>query len=262
MANVYSLDGKVSGKIELPKVFKTDYRPDLIQRAVVTLDANERQVYGHDVEAGLRSSADYYAVRRHTYRLTINRGISRLPREKPGGGGLGRVRIVPQSRGGRRAHGPNKKSWHKKINKKEYLLALKSAIAAASNKDLIAKRGHSIGNVKEIPLIVEDSFNELNKTKDVVNTLRILGLEDELKRSKEKKTKAGRGKTRGRKYRTRKSLLIVLDKESNVKSAADNIPGVDVTTVDTLDVGLLAPGTLPGRLTLWTKSAIKNIDKI
>ena len=43
--------------------------------------------------------------------------------------------------------------------------------------------------------------------------------------------------------------------------AAKNLPGVDVVTVDNLNVELLAPGTHPGRLTIWTQSAIEKLKE-
>lgn len=261
MTNIYSLTGKPEGKINLPEVFKTDYRPDLIQRAVVSQQAAKRQTYGTDPYAGLRTSADYFANRKHTYRLTMNRGMSRLPREKPGGGGLGRVKRVPHAVGGRSAHAPRNKDYTKKINNREYEKALNSAIAATANKEIVVRRGHKLSSVVEIPLIVDDAFESLKKTKDVLKTLRNLGLGEDLERGAIKKINAGKGKARGRKYDKRKSVLIVVNEDKGVKNSVQNIPGVDVATIKELGVELLAPGTHAGRLTLWTKSAIQNIGK-
>jgi len=114
MVNVYSLKGKAVDKIELPKVFKTDFRPDVIQKAVVYLQSSKRQPYGNKKNAGMFSSADYFGRRKGAYRMTINRGMSRIPREKTGGGGLGRVRLIPNSVGGRRAHPPKTRTGQKR----------------------------------------------------------------------------------------------------------------------------------------------------
>jgi len=261
VVKIYSLKGKVKGNIKLPDIFNTEYRPDLIKRAVVMLQANRRQRYGADPLAGMRTTAEYFGRRRDAYRQTINRGISRLPRIKPGGGGLGDVRRVPQAVGGRRAHPPKMRDYSKKMNKKEYQLALKSAIAATKDIRIVKERGHIIDNIKEIPLVVEDSFQRLKKTNDVINVLYNLGLKEDLERAKEKRIRAGRGKLRGRKYKRRKSILIVIHKDDGIKNVK-NIPGVDIVNLDELDVELLAPGTHPGRLTLWTKSALDNIENI
>jgi len=175
----------------------------VIQKAVVYLQSSKRQPYGNKKNAGMFSSADYFGRRKGAYRMTINRGMSRIPREKTGGGGLGRVRLIPNSVGGRRAHPPKNKDWTKKINNKEYMLAVKSAIAATQNKDLIIKRGHDIEGVLEVPLVVEDDFQKVMKTKEVVEVLTALGLANDLSRASEKTIRAGRGKSRGRKYRKR-----------------------------------------------------------
>ncbi|MDD5111905.1 MAG: 50S ribosomal protein L4 [Candidatus Altiarchaeota archaeon] len=259
MASIYALNGKIQGTIKLPDVFKTPYRPDLIQRAVVSAQASRRQAYGTDPYAGLRTSADYYANRKHTYRITINRGISRLPREKPGGGSLGRPKRVPNVVGGRSAHAPRNKDYTNKINNKEYALALKSAIAATALKDVIEARGHKIGAIKEFPIVVDDSIESLKKAKEVRIALESIGLADDLERGMEKSVNAGKGKSRGRKYDKRTSVLIVVGEDKGVSKAARNIPGVDAATAKELDVEMLAPGTHAGRLTVWTKSAIQAI---
>jgi len=263
MTNIYSLAGKVVGEIQLPDVFKTQYRPDLIQRAVVAMQANRRQVYGTDPLAGLRTSAEYFGSRRHSYRMTINREQARLPKEKPGGGGLGKTRRIPQSVGGRRAHPSKKKDWSKKINRKEYLFALRSAISAASNPELVKERGHKVNlNENSIPLIVEDSFESLKKTDEVARVLDAVGLKNDLERAGHKKIRAGKGTMRGRKYRRKTSVLIVINEDKGVRSGAQNIPGIDVAQLNELDVELFAPGTHAGRITLWTKSALVNLNKI
>lgn len=239
MTNIYSTSGKVIGDISLPGVFKTEYRPDIIQRAVVATQANKRQAYGVSIEAGMQTSASYFGRRRGAYRMTINRGMSRLPREKLGGGGLGKVRRVPQSVTGRRAHPPKKKDYSKKLNKKEYLMALKSAIAATANKELVEKRGY--GTPKELPKIVEDSLQSVDKTKDLIGILKKLGFEDELKRN------------------NRKKMLVVVGTDEGIKNATSNLNGVNALLVDELNVSELSLGVKAGRLTIWTKEAIEKL---
>jgi len=62
---------------------------------------------------------------------------------------------------------------------------------------------------------------------------------------------------RGRRYKQRKSLLIVTAEKP--LRAARNLAGVDVVTLEQLNTELLAPGTHPGRLTVYTESAISRI---
>lgn len=260
---LYSLNGKSKGKVKLPEIFHTEYRPDLIQRAVIALQSQRRQPYGVSKLAGMQTSAAYFGRRRDAYRMTINRGMSRLPREKTGGGGLGKVRMVPQSVGGRKAHPPKpEKKFAKRVNNKEYKQALKSSIAALKDKELAIERGHRIEKLKEIPLVIEDKFEKLSKTREVIKALKALKLEDELFRAKVKKVRAGKGKMRGRKYKRKKSLLIVVNEDRGVMKGGRNISGVDVVKIKDLNVELLAPGTHAGRLSLWTQAAIKNISKI
>ncbi len=259
---VYSLDGKAKGSVELPDVFTTEYRPDLIRRAVVATQASRRQQYSTDILAGLRTSAEYYGRRAHgsPFRQTINRGMSRLPREKSGGGGLGKVRRVPHSVGGRRAHPPHGKDYSKKINSKEYEAALRSAIAATVNKELVSARGHIVSNF-EMPLILEDTLQSVSKTKELMAVLTSLGLNANIEKSAERKINAGRAKLRGRKRKTKRSILFVVKEDKGLGKAASNLPGVDCVTLDSLDVEALAPGTHAGRLTVWSASALENLGK-
>ena len=62
-------------------------------------------------------------------------------------------------------------------------------------------------------------------------------------RRQSKKVRPGRGKMRGRRYKQRKSLLIVTADQP--LRAAKNLAGVDVVTVDQLNTELLAPGHMP-----------------
>nr|NIQ06333.1 50S ribosomal protein L4 [Candidatus Korarchaeota archaeon] len=43
---------------------------------------------------------------------------------------------------------------------------------------------------------------------------------------------------------------------------ARNLPGVDIVKVNNLNVELLAPGTHPGRLTVWTSSALEKLNEL
>ena len=127
----------------------------------------------------------------------------------------------------------------------------------------MAKRGHEIDNVPQIPLIVEDSLEKLNKTKDVEQALTNLGVLADVYRVREsRKVRAGKGKHRGRKMKQAVGPLIVVAEKQGLFKAADNIPGVDIVTVNNLNPELLAPGTHPGRLTLWTNGAIEKLEKL
>ncbi|MEM1536927.1 MAG: 50S ribosomal protein L4, partial [Candidatus Bathyarchaeia archaeon] len=90
-----------------------------------------------------------------------------------------------------------------------------------------------------------------------------LGVLADLFRVKEsRKVRAGKGKLRGRRLKQAVGPLIVVAEDRGIGEAARNIPGVDVVKVNELNAEVLAPGTHPGRLTIWTKSAIEALDKI
>jgi large subunit ribosomal protein L4e len=53
---------------------------------------------------------------------------------------------------------------------------------------------------------------------------------------------------------------LVVEKKQVAQRAFRNLPGVKVVDAASLNVCDLAPGTHPGRLTIWTQSAIKSLD--
>ncbi|MBU5688965.1 MAG: 50S ribosomal protein L4 [Candidatus Aenigmarchaeota archaeon] len=261
-ANVYDLNGKVKGQIELPSVFSTPLREDVIRRAFLALQSQQRQAYGTDPEAGLRSSAHYHGKRRMRYQM-INRDMARLPRLHRTTPHLTfRVRLVPQAVKGRRAHPPKvEKILAQKINNKELMLALKSAISASCNIDIVKKRGHKVDGIK-LPIIFDDSIQKIKKAKEFEQLLEKIGLDKEIERCKDRRERAGRGKMRGRRYKNKKGPLLIVAKDEGVLKAARNIPGVDAVLAEDLSVEDLAPGAHPGRITIWSKSAIEAIKEM
>lgn len=241
---VFSIDGNAVGEIELPPVFQEEFRPDLIKRAVLSLQSRRLQPHGSDPYAGIRTSAHSWGS---------GRGVAHVPRIK----NASRAARVPQARGGREAHPPKvEKVLVEKINAKEMRKALHSAIAATAMKEIMVRRGHLFEG--SLPLVVEDRLGELKKTAEVVNALMALGVYADIERSRQsRRIRAGRGKMRGRVYKQKKSILIVTANEP--LDAARNLPGVDVATVRQLNAELLAPGTHPGRLTVWTEGAIREL---
>ena len=243
-AHVHDLDGGEAGSVELPAVFETAFRPDLIGRAVAAAQANRKQAYGADEFAGLRTPAESFGS---------GRGLAHVPRQE------NVARRVPHAVSGRRAHPPKaEKDQSKKLNDKERQLATRSAIAATADPALVAERGHVFDDDLDLPLVVSDEFEELVKTQEALATLEALGVADDITRAEDgRSVRAGRGKTRGRKYRQPKSLLVVTSEEPS--RAARNLAGVDVATASEVNVEDLAPGAHPGRLTLWTESALEEV---
>lgn len=259
---IFNLSKSKIGEMSLPVQFSEEYRPDIIARAVLAIQSRKRQPYGAHEEAGKRYSAKL-SRRRRNYKTSYGIGISRIPRKTMSRSGsrfnwVGA--LAPGTVGGRQAHPPKpSKIVAKKINRQERLKAIRSAIAATVIKEVIAERGHKMP--ENFPFILDESLIELKKTKEVINALQALGFSAELERAESKKIRAGKGKLRGRKYQKKKSLLIVVSKDSILTKSASNIPGVEVVEVKNLNAELLAPGTKPGRLTLWTKSAVEMLER-
>lgn len=251
-AKVFNLEGKAVEKITLPPVFATPLRPDVIKRAVLAIQSSRIQPQGRNPMAGKRTTAESRGV---------GLGIARIPRIK---GPTGRGAFAPGTVGGRAAHPPTaNKKIVKRIPKKEKKLALLSAIAATASEEVVASRGHSIDDVPEIPLIVTKDLEELKKTKEVEEALIHLGVFSDIYRVKEsRKVRAGKGKRRGRKMKQAVGPLIVVAENKGLVKAAKNLPGLDVVTVDDLNAEVLAPGTHPGRLTIWTSSAVERLSEL
>jgi large subunit ribosomal protein L4e len=243
-ATVRDLNGEDAGTVDLPEVFETAYRPDLIKRAVLAAQANRKQAYGADPYAGLRTPAESFGS---------GRGMAHVPREN------GQAARVPQAVGGRKAHPPKaEKDQGKGINDKERKLAIRSAIAATTDAERVAERGHEFDSDLDLPLVVDDDFEDLVKTREVVDLLASLGVHADIERADEgRSVKAGQGKARGRKYREPSSVLFVTSEEPS--KAARNLAGADVTTAAEVNAEELAPGTDAGRLTLWTESAVAEV---
>ena len=261
-ANVFDIQGNQKGEIELPKVFNTNFRPDLIKRAVLAIHSHNRQPYSVNILAGKRTSAHYHGIRKGPHHM-MNIEKARMARTHGGPPGLElTARFVPQAVKGRGAHPPKvEKIWWQRINDKERILAIKSAIAATAIKEIVIKRGHVVGNIN-LPIVVDDSIQEFKKTKQAREFLEKIGLEKELERTKNKKVRAGKGKMRGRKYKKKKSVLFVISTNNGILNAVKNLPGADVCLVKDLNAELLAPGTHPGRLTIFSTSAIQKLGEI
>ena len=251
---IYSVKGKASkSSATLPAAFEEPIRLDLIRRAVRAARANRRQAYGAAKGAGFRHSVSWPGK---------GRGMARTPR-KNGGGGRGAQ--APNTVGGRRAHPPKaEKEWDLKINSKEKKKAFRSALAATSQESYVSARGHELPNKTTLPYVVEDKIENIasdhegeSLTKRAMAMLDGLGLSEDVDRSTEGRgIRAGKGKRRGRKYRTPKSVLVVLSENNGSERAFRNLSGVDVTTAKELNTELLAPGGDPGRLVIFSKAAV------
>ena len=246
---VYDASGNVVGEVLLPNVFSFPVRKDLIRRAFLASFTARLQPKGRDPLAGKRRVGESWG---------IGHSVARVPRLDNG-----RAVLAPMTRGGRLAHPPTvEKVIKERINRKEKIRAIASAIAATSNSELVKLRGH-LFEKETLPIVVEDQALNIVKTSEAKNLLKNLGVFIDVEKAREKtRVRAGKGKMRGRRYVEPKSLLIVIHEEKlDTYKAFRNLPGVDVVPASMLSVIHLAPGGVPGRLTIYTKSALEVIRK-
>ncbi len=244
--SIIDLSGNASKKLTTD-IFDEPYRPDLIKKAVLAAQANRQQPYGPHMYAGMRTSAEGWGP---------GRGVSRVARLK----NSSKAARIPQAVKGREAHPPKPETDRtEKINDKERKKAIKSAIAATGNLELVKKRGHQFS--AQLPLVAVDDLCALTKTKDVKSFMEAAHVWNDIERAKETTIRAGKGKLRGRRYKNTKSILIVTAEDKGIVKAARNLAGVDIVTFDKLNAELLAPGTHAGRLTIYTESAIVKLQE-
>jgi large subunit ribosomal protein L4e len=253
MLPVYNLDGKEVEKIQIPLVFSTPYNPRLIKRAVLAIQSHNRLPKGTDPLAGERSSSESW---------NTGRGISRIGRIKSHSGPrAGSAAGVAGVTGGRTPHPPvSSKNIYHKLNKKEKTSALMSAISASMNRDFVINRGHKIDNLVNLPLVVVDDLESMNRTKDIRITLTNLGLSDELERLSQVRLRSGKSRLRGRSRKIKKGPLIVCSQDLGIGDSCKNLLGVDLVEAKNLNVSDLAPGTDAGRLVIWTKNSFSNLS--
>lgn len=162
---------------------------DLIKRAVVALQSGTFQPQGRDPMAGKRTTAQS---------LGVGRGMSRIPRvkgERYARGGL--AGFAPTTVKGRLTFPPlSARRTAKRINKKELKLAMLSAVAATSSKELVKARGHRLTSDLDLPLIVSDDAEKITSSSDAEKILRSLGVWDDVERASVRKIRSGTGSVR------------------------------------------------------------------
>ena len=259
-ANVLNIEGKKLREINLPKCFSADIREDIVAKV---LEAKKRQQpYAPSLVAGKQHSASgIIKHRRHVWKTHYGHGISRIPRKIMSARGnrfnwVGAE--ISSAVGGRRAHPPKVFSMMnmKSINKKEMKIALYSALSATADKKFIAKKYSTLEKLnKDVPLIVSN-LNNIKVKELLIKIKKLLGNELYNLAIKKKSVRSGKGKLRGRKYKSNAGLLIVIGKDEKLKTNA-----FEIVNVKSLGVTDLARGGL-GRLTLYTEQAIKDLEEL
>ena len=216
-----SIDGKNQKEIELPKIFSSKIREDILKKAY---EAEKIwQPYGPDKEAGKKQSASgTISHKRHEWKGHYGKGMSRVPRKTMWRRGTQFYWVgaeISSARGGRRAHPPKPESIPiKKINKKEYIIALNSAIASTIDEKLIQRRYLRLkkSEIKNLPIVVEAKFSQL-KTNELIKSIESLLGNINIISKKEKSIRAGKGKSRNRKYKKNAGVLIITGNDEKIK---------------------------------------------
>ncbi len=248
-AQLFSSSGEKKSQVELPKIFETPIREDLVAKYFEASKLGEMHPNSPKYRAGLRQVATgSISHKRHDWKGHYGRGISRMPRKAMWRRGTQFFWIganVPGARGGRKAFPPLGFIDYKKTNKKEMLIAMNSGFAATARTELVKKRYSLLSEVKEVPFVIE-SLPE--KTKALKQTIKKI-LPENSQSLKEKSVRPGKGKSRGRKYKSTPGVLIVTAKDEN-----KNFKGFNIKPIPEVKISDLYP---LGRLTIYTHKAIQ-----
>jgi len=252
-----AIDGKKIKDIDLPKCFNEKVRNDVIAK-IVEIE-KEEQPYGTNPKAGKHHSASgILSHMRHKWKTTYGHGIARTPRKilwRRGDQFYWVGAEVANTRGGRRAHPHKTGLAGRKINKKEYALALRSALSATANIEIIRKKYSTLSQIKSasLPVVVEDKMLKL-KAKEFFSAMqKILGeMYDVAIQKRELRT--GKGRHRNRRYKKNAGVLFIIGKDENFK-----ISGIEVKKVPELKVIDLASGSA-GRLAMFSEKALKELE--
>ena len=257
-AQLYSTAGEKKSTVELPAFFSTMIREDIAAKVFETEKYELMQPYAGAKEAGKRHSASgIISHMRNTWKNHYGKGIARLPRKVMSRRGTQFFWVgaeVSQTRGGRSAHPPLGLHKSRKINEKEILLAMKTGFAATADKESLIKRYASLKLSKEVPqtpMIIESLPQ---KTKDLENFIqKVLGSLSTIA-IKNKAVRSGKGKRRGRTYKSNAGLLVI--KARAEKAKFSNVEVKDAQEILMRDLYPL------GRLTLYTQQALKELGGI
>merc|ERR1719265_2172917 len=159
----------------MPTALTAPLRPDLVRYIHTNMSKNKRQAYAVKDKVGYDTAAESWGT---------GRAVARIPRA-PGGGThrAGQATFGNQSRGGG-MYNPTTvwRRWHRRVNVTQKRHAVATALAASSLPPLVMARGHRVGDVSELPLVVSSGADSMTKTKDAVEMFKKLGCEEELQR--------------------------------------------------------------------------------
>lgn len=257
-AQLLTIDGKKQKEINLPKIFSSKVREDIVKKVFET--ERTQHPYGPYFMAGKQHSASgTISHKRHDWKGHYGSGRSRIPRKTMWRRGTQFFWIgaeISSTRGGRRAHPPKPEAFvkFKKINKKEYDLALNSVIAATTNEKNLRDRYARLKEVKveNLPIVVESKITEL-KTGELIKAIDAILGKLAVVSKKEKSIRAGKGKLRNRKYKSTAGALLIIGNDEKIKSKTfESLKVNELTITDLYPLG---------RLVIYTDKAIKDLGE-
>jgi len=231
-AQILNASGEKKQEIDLPSFFHEPIREDLILKVYMSERRNAMHPYSPYLWAGMQYSASgKIRHARRKWKTAYGYGIARVPRKimtKRGSRFFWVGATISSARGGREAHPPEVNEREKKINKKERLKALFSAIAATASP-IVIKKKYNV-DIK-VPVIIDSEILKL-KTKQLVALLKKI-------------------------FNSDKKILFVIGEKEKIKTKA--IEAVEAKKIDILK---LAPGGNPGRLVAYTEQALKELEQL
>jgi len=257
LVGVYGTTKDVTSSVSLPIVFTAPIRPDLVHDVHSRMALNRRQAYAVSEKAGHQTSAESWGT---------GRAVARIPRV-PGGGThrAGQAAFGNMCRGGR-MFAPTKtwRKWHRRISVTQKRHAYATALSASAIPALVMARGHKIDQVSEIPFVLDNkAVDTIDKTSAAVALLKSFSAYEDVQKVADSMTmRCGKGKMRNRRWTQRRGPLVIYNKSGPMVKAFRNIPGVELCSVQKLNLLQLAPGGHIGRFIIWTKDAFEHLDQL
>mmetsp|Transcript_15344 Transcript_15344/g.39050 ORF Transcript_15344/g.39050 Transcript_15344/m.39050 type:complete len:331 (-) Transcript_15344:46-1038(-) len=252
--NVYSAEDQfLVDSINLPEIFLSPIRIDILKFVFINMSKNKRQPYSVNQSSGMNTSALSWGT---------GRAVARIPRVKGSGTNRSGQGAVGNFCRGGRMFSPTTvwRKWHHKIIKNQRKQAIITSVACSGLVSLVIARGHKINQTPEIPLVLESCVESIICTKFGQTALKNIGALSDVKDKIKKKTlRAGKGKLRNRREKKYLGPLIIFEKNAR---AFRNIPGIETCCVDFLNLQKLAPGGHVGRFCIWTYKSFSKLDQI
>lgn len=240
----------------LPAVFKAPIRSDIVEFVHANMAKNKRQARAVSEKAGHQTSAESWGT---------GRAVARIPRVSGGGTHrAGQAAFGNMCRGGR-MFAPTKiwRKWHVKTNQTQKRHASAAAVAASGIPALVMARGHRVEKIDEVPLVVANGVEHFTKTRQAVTLLKTLNAYSDVEKvENSKKIRAGKGKMRNRRFTQRRGPLVIYNEDNGIVKAFRNIPGVELCSINALNLLQLAPGGHLGRFCIWTQAAFEKLDAL